>query len=121
MARIVFFSSSLSSALMSLPMVGELVLGERRGDLLLDLGTAFMRACLSGLCSAARILSRVRRRRARAVLGIGDLERDVHRRDLELGEEALLDVAELADGVLREHQRVEHVLLGHLVARPPRS
>ena len=45
----------------------------------------------------------------------GLVELHDHRRDLELGQEALLHGAELADGLLREGERREHVLLGHLV------
>ena len=44
-----------------------------------------------------------------------DVQRDVHRRDLELGEELLLHVAERADGLLREHEGGEHVLFGDLL------
>ena len=37
------------------------------------------------------------------------------RRDLELGEELLLHVAEGADGLLGEHEGGEHVLFGDLL------
>jgi len=46
--------------------------------------------------------------------GIDGLERDIHRRDLDFGEEPLLNVTEGRDGLLGEHEGGEHVLLGHL-------
>ena len=74
-----------------------------------------MRACLSALCSATFIFSapaeKMRSTSASSTLCM----LDVHRGDVELGEELLLHVAEGADGLLGEHERGEHVLFGDLL------
>ena len=74
-----------------------------------------MRACLSGLCSAAFIFSAPAEKMRSTSAGVDAVQLDFHRRDVELGEEALLHVAEGADGLLGEHEGGEHVLLGHLL------
>ncbi len=116
MVRMVFFSSCLSSALMSLPIAAISSSEKVATTSSLTAPTASMRACLSALCSASLILSapaaKTRSRRAssidvRAATSMGVISHWARK--------LLLDVAELADRLHGELECGEHVLLGDLV------
>ncbi len=99
----------------------DLLLGELGEQLVLDRLNGGHAGLLVGVVQRLAHLVATGGEDAVAQRGVGLVELHVHGSDLELAEERFLDLAELADGLLREHERLEHVLLGHLVAARPRS
>jgi hypothetical protein len=111
----VFFSSSLSSALMSLPSAAS-------SSSLKVARTSSLTACdavhageLVGVVDRRAHLVGAGREDALAQSLVDRVDRHVHRGDIGLGDEPLLDRAELGDGLLGEGERCEHVVLGDLV------
>ncbi len=93
----------------------ELLLGERREDLVLDGGDSVHAGVLVRVveCIAHLVLAGAEDAIAKSI--VDGVQRNVHRRHVALGDEALLRVAELADRLHGELERGEHVLLADLV------